>query len=115
VASSTLESWRSALNKWLLPALGDVPLASVNNLALRTVVATLDQAKPKLSPKSINNYVQIVKMVVASAINEDGEPMHPRKWNHRFIDLPVVDKKKQRTPCFSTETVTALVATATKE
>jgi integrase len=115
VASSTLESWRSALNKWLLPALGDVPLAGVNNQALKTLVAKLDQAKPKLSAKSINNYVQVVKMVVASAINEDGEPMYPPKWNHQFIDLPKVDKRKQRTPCFSAETVTALVATATEE
>lgn len=115
VASSTLESWRSALNKWLLPALGDVPLTDVNNLALKNLVASLDEAKPKLSPKSISNYVQIVKMVVASAVTEDGEPMYPRKWNHQFIDLPIVDKKEQHTPCFSAETVTALVATATKE
>jgi integrase len=113
VASSTLESWRSALNRWLLPALGDVPLADVNNPALKTLVASLDEAK--LSAKSITNYVQIVKMVVASAINEDGDPMYPRKWNHQFIDLPVVDRKKQRTPCFAAETVTALVATATKK
>jgi integrase len=115
VASSTLESWGSALNKWLLPALGDVPLADVNNLALKTVVANLDQAKPKLSAKSVNNYVQVVKMVVASAINKDGEPMYPRKWNHQFIDLPQVDKKKQNTPCFSADTVTTLVSTATEE
>jgi integrase len=92
-----------------------VLLADVNNLTLKTLVATLDQAEPKLSPKSINNYVQIVKMVVASAINENGEPMHPRKWNHQFIDLPVVDKAEQHTPCFSAETVTAIVTTATKE
>jgi hypothetical protein len=26
-----------------------------------------------------------VKMVVASAINEQGEEIHPRKWNHEFI------------------------------
>jgi integrase len=54
-------------------------------------------------------------MVVASAINEDGEPMYPRKWNHQFIDLPQVDKKKQHAPSFSADTVTKLVATATEE
>ena len=27
-----------------------------------------------------------------SAVEEQGEPSYPRKWNHEFIDLPVVEK-----------------------
>ena len=40
-------------------------------------------------------------MVVASAINEDGDQVYPRKWNHDFIDLPEVTD--QHTPTFSAE------------
>jgi hypothetical protein len=42
-----------------------------------------------LSPKTITgNYVPVVKMVVASAVDKQGEQIYPRKWNHDFIDLP---------------------------
>jgi integrase len=51
-----------------------------------------------LSPKTIVNYSQVVKLVVASAITEDGEQIYPRKWNHDFIGLPIVERAKQRRP-----------------
>jgi integrase len=63
-----------------------------------------------LSSKTISdNYVPVVKMVVASAVDEQGEQLYPRKWNHEFIDLPVVEQGKQNTPCFSAEVMTGLV------
>jgi len=43
--------------------------------------------------------MQVVKMVVASAINENGEELYPRKWNHEFLDLPEVKNQKQ--PAFT--------------
>ena len=42
-------------------------------------------------------------MVVASAVDEQGGEIYPRKWNNEFIDLPVVEKDKQNTPSFSAE------------
>ena len=59
---------------------------------------------------SINNYVQVVKMVLASAVDENGEQIHPRKWNHDFIDLPVVDKNKQNGRSISSDVMTGLAA-----
>jgi len=61
-----------------------------------------------LSPKTIDNYVPVVKMVVASAVDEQGEEVYPRKWNHEFIDLPVVEKDRQNTPSFSSDVMTGL-------
>jgi hypothetical protein len=52
--------------------------------------------------------VQVVKMVVASAVNEQGDEVYPRNWNHEFIDMPVVEKDKQNTPSFSSEVMTGL-------
>jgi hypothetical protein len=37
-------------------------------------------------------------MVVASAVDEQGEEIYAQKWNAEFIDLPVVKKEKQNTP-----------------
>src|ERR1019366_3085285 len=48
------------------------------------------------------------KMVVASAVNENGEQIHTRKWNHEFIDLPVVDKNKQNAPSIAGDIMTGL-------
>jgi hypothetical protein len=45
---------------------------------------------------------------VASAVDDEGEQLYPRKWNHDFLDLPVVEKSKQNTPCFSSLVMTAL-------
>ena len=109
VASATLDAWEDCLRNWLYPELGDIPLESVNNLAVKLLVAKM-VAGGKLGPKSINNYVQVVKMVLASAVNDNGEQIYPRKWNHEFIDLPVVDKNKQNAPSISSEIMTGLAA-----
>jgi integrase len=34
-------------------------------------------------------------MVVASAVNEEGDALYPRTWNHDFIDLPEDRNPKQ--------------------
>jgi integrase len=112
LAPSTVENWESHLEKWLNPNIGDIPLDVVNNLAMKNLVAKLI-ASGKLGPKSIGNYTQVVKMVVASAVNEHGEQIHPRKWNHQFIDMPVVQKGDQKRPSHTGEVVTKIIA-ATK-
>jgi Fic family protein len=51
-----------------------------------------------LAAKTIVNYVQVAKLVVASAVNDEGERVYPRTWNHDFIQLPIVRKDKQHRP-----------------
>jgi len=107
LATATLELWKGCLDKWINPNIGDLPLSEVNNAVLKTLVAKMSEAG--LSPKTISdNYVPVVKMAVASAVDEQGEQIYPRKWNHEFIDLPVVEKDKQNTPSFSAEVMTGL-------
>jgi integrase len=108
VATSTIELWRGALNNWFNPDIGDLPLAEVNNAVLKSLVAKMSAAG--LSPKSIDNYAQVVKMVVASAVNAEGEEIYPPRWNHDSIDMPVVQKTKQNTPCFSAAVMSGLAA-----
>jgi integrase len=108
VKPATIQSWQNCVNKWLNPNLGDTPLASINNSTVKGLVAKMHEAK--LAPKSISNYVGLVKLVVASALDKDGEQLFPRKWNHEFIDLPIVEKQHQ--PTFTAETITAIVQKA---
>jgi hypothetical protein len=53
-----------------LPNLSEKLLADVSNKAVRELVEKMSAAG--LSAKTIVNYVQVVKLVVASAVNEEG-------------------------------------------
>jgi len=75
VASSTLECWEGCLKNWINPNIGQLPLSAVNNAKVKPIVTLMAQAG--LSPKSIDNYVQAVKMVVASATDTEGQPLYP--------------------------------------
>jgi integrase len=50
-----------------------------------------------LAPATIRDYSNIVKAVVASAINEKGERLFPQTWNEEFIDTPLVKNQRQPT------------------
>ena len=108
VKPGTIRGWESYLDKHLKPLIGDTPLGNVNNSTLKKVVTHLTEAG--LSSKTIRNIVQTLTTVVASAVNEDGEEIYPRKWNYEFADVPVVGN--QHTPMFSGENVTKIVAEA---
>jgi integrase len=108
VKPATVSTWQNCVDKWLNPNLGNLPLVSVNNLAVKGLVARMHEAG--LSAKTINNYVGLAKLTVASAIDDNGERLFPRKWNHDFIDLPVVENQRQ--PTFNAETMSAIVLKA---
>src|SRR5260370_40832601 len=78
VAPSTLDLWESALRNWLNPNIGDTPLESIGNLALKNLGATM--VKGGLGASAIRSYTNAVKMVVGSAINEEGDTLAPLVW-----------------------------------
>lgn len=51
-----------------------------------------------LAAKTIVSYSLVVKLVVASAVNSEGDQIYPRKWNHDFVGMPIVQKEKQPRP-----------------
>jgi integrase len=106
VAPSTLSLWRGCIDNWLIPQIGEIPLEKVNNSALKQTVAAM--MKGGLSAKTINTYTQVVKSVVASAVNNEGEQLYPRTWNNEFVDMPIVKKSTQNTPSFSREIMNGL-------
>ena len=62
VKPAAIVNWEMALNKWLLPLIGDFPLASVKNGTLKMLVSKFDEAG--LSPSSIRTYCLVMTMVV---------------------------------------------------
>ena len=117
VAPSTLCDWEGCLNTWLLPTdikgtlFGDLPLASIKKTVAQELVDQMVAAA--LSPKTISNYFQVVRMVFSSCVDEDGQELHPRNWKKMGIILPKVNKKEQRRPCFTREVMNYLATSKT--
>lgn len=100
-------SVEGALNKWILPAIGDLLLSDVHNLSVKPLV---DKMKKSLSARTVNKYVQYIGQVVASLRDgRTGEPVHHRQWNSAVMDLPVVRVKNQRRPTLRLDAINKLV------
>jgi hypothetical protein len=91
---TTIDNRRYSLDKWIYPFLGNCTLGEVNN---RTVKELVEKMAERLAASSIRDYVNVVKAVVASAIDANGEQLFPRKWNDEFIDAPLVGEQNQPT------------------
>jgi integrase len=108
VKPATISGWRHSLDKWLLPNLGDMLLVDVANGALKSIIEKM--AAAGLAPQSIVTHAKVVKMVVASAVNAEGEEIYPRKWNHNFVGMPIVDPTKQHRPTVSQADLQGILA-----
>ncbi|HVB59198.1 MAG TPA: hypothetical protein VNE63_22565, partial [Candidatus Acidoferrales bacterium] len=103
--SSSIEA---ALNKWILPAVGDLPLGNVHNITVKPLVTKM---KKSLSARTVNKYVEYIEQVVASLKDgKTGEPVHPRKWDAKEMDLPIIKSKEQRRPALKLNAVNQLVS-----
>jgi hypothetical protein len=80
---------------------------NVGNGALRQFVEILSAAG--LAPKTIVNVVTVVKLVVASEVDEEGDQLHPSVWNHEFSQLPLVIKEKQNRATITETEISALL------
>ena len=101
-------SLEAALNKWILPEVGDLPLRNVHNITVKPLVNTM---KRSLSARTVNKYVEYIGQVVASLKDgRTGEPIHPRKWDSSVLNLPIVNPRKQRRPALRLDAVNTLVS-----
>ena len=93
---ATIAAYESFWRVWIEPHLGNMDLSKLENGAMRQFVSVLTQAK--LSPASIVNIIQVVKGIVASAVDSNGNEKYARTWNNDFMDLPIIVKEDQETP-----------------
>ena len=96
VRTNTLHVYRSLLEARILPFLGKEDMVNVNNRTVKALVAHLTEGG--LSPATITLAVSLVKQVVKSAVDENGDQLYPRTWNSRFIDAPRLDPASQKAP-----------------
>jgi integrase len=93
---STVVSYRSALNAHILPTLGSMNLAKIENGTLKALVVEL--SNKGLKAATITKIIAVVKLVIASAVDQNGNQLFPRVWNNDFMDLPIINQKDQTAP-----------------
>jgi integrase len=98
---------QGALDKWILPAIGKLPLAHVDNLSVRPLIEKMSSSG--LKPRTVNKYMEHVKQVVESLKGPNGEPIHNRKWDAETMDLPIVQDAEQKRPSLKAKTVSELI------
>jgi integrase len=77
--------------------LQDQPIDTFRNASLKSFISSLRETKT-LGPKSIVGIVSTVKLIVASATNEEGEKLFVRDWNDDFALVPRISRRKQHRP-----------------
>jgi integrase len=102
---NTLSAYRSYLKNHIIPSIGNIELAEVKNATLRKFVAEL--AEKQLSPASIAGAVNVVKGIMKSATDSEGEFLFNTSWNNIFIDAPPVCPRDQEGPILSREALEA--------
>jgi hypothetical protein len=110
IARATVESWQGCLDVWFYRTSAMFPWQRWGISLSRN--SWKKWSRQASRPRGENSYSQVVKSVVASAVNEEGEQLFPRKWNHEFVDTPVVDKSKQNTPHFTSEVIAGILKTS---
>jgi len=108
IKQATVAGYQAAVN-WLNPIIGELPLSEIKNEVAKQLITKM---RPVLSDKTTVNYFQVVRAVVASAVNPEGELVHPRNWNLQFIGLPVVDAGQQKKPTLTITQIEKVISRA---
>ncbi|HXM98104.1 MAG TPA: hypothetical protein VN982_06480 [Candidatus Dormibacteraeota bacterium] len=98
---------QGALDKWILPAIGSIPLANVDNLSVKPLIDKM--VSSGLKPRTVNKYIEHVKQVVESRTSPNGEPIHNRKWDAETMDLPIVEHAEQKRPSLKAIAISELI------
>jgi integrase len=106
--ANTLKAYRSLLSARILPLIGGLDMKDVGNKTAKVLVASLVAAD--LSAATITLAVSLVKQIVKSAVDDEGNQLYPRTWNTRFIDAPKVDKSAQKCPIATEKALSSSVA-----
>jgi len=107
---STLATFTSCA-KTILSVVGpSTPLENFKNAAMARFVQ--DVRKFKWAPSTLAQHILIIKLLIASAVSEEGELLFERNWSRKIINAPRVEPSKQKTPRLSREAVEQLLRKA---
>jgi integrase len=113
VAPSTLATFESRV-KTILSVVGPwTKLEDFRNAAMAKFVQ--DAKRFKWAPSTVADHILVIKLIISSAIDAEGEELFARTWNRRVINAPRVERSKQKTPTLTTDDVEKFIREADTE
>jgi len=113
VAPSTLATFESRA-KAILSVVGpQTRLVDFKNAAMAEFVQ--DAKRFKWAPSTLADHIIVIKLIISSATDAEGEELFPRTWKRRVINAPRVERDKQHTPCLTRDEVETLLRKAKTE
>lgn len=113
VAPSTLATFTSRV-KTILSVVGpQTRLEHFKNAAMAKFVQ--DAKQFKWAPSTLADHILVIKLIISSATDAEGEELFPRTWKRRVINAPRVERDKQHTPCLTHDDVETLLREAKTE
>jgi integrase len=110
VAPSTLATFTSCA-KTILSVVGpSTPLENFKNAAMARFVQ--DVRKFEWAPSTLAQHILVIKLIIASAVSEEGELLFERNWSRKIINAARVEPSKQKTPRLTKEDVEQLMRKA---
>lgn len=110
LSASTLRSYRSYLDCWIVPKLGTFDIGTVKNGEMKMLVDAL--VEENRSAATISGVTTCLKKLVGSVIDSNGNRLYPVDWNAAFIDAPAVDPSKQYAPTIGPTELSAALRAA---
>ncbi len=113
---NTIAGYQNGVS-YLDDLVGDLPIASIDNPEAKEVIANMKSERlangnRRFSDKTILDYFQVLRRVIASELDEKFNPVHSRKWNLVAIGVPRVNPNKQRRPTLTAKELTMLLSKA---
>jgi integrase len=113
VAPSTLATFASRV-KTILSVVGpQTRLEDFKNAKMANFVR--DAGRFKWAPSTLADHITVIKLIISSAIDAEGEELFPRTWKRRVINAPRVERDKQHTPYLTLDDVETLLRRAKTE
>jgi integrase len=111
---ATVAGYGSMLNNLNL-LLGEVPLGQITNAkvkdTLETIAAKPTKSKKPITSKTIEQHFNVIKLVIASIVDMEGEESYPRTWKYDFI-FENISKSKPSQPCFTPKQIESIIHAA---
>src|ERR1700677_3929464 len=102
---ATVAAYKSYWKTHIVNELGKLELSKVENGVMKKFVLGLSEKG--LSASSIASITQLLKGIVASSVDSNGNSLENRAWNTEFIDSPPIED--QKTPTIAPQGITQAI------
>lgn len=109
---ATLKTFQNRLDSVILPRLGEMDLKDIENGIVRGFIADISR---DLAPTTVTATLSLLKAVIASAVDENGNRTYNRTWNADFIDAPLIRKNDLKAPLLPLSRLLGAITATLKE